>query len=146
MKVGGFVSGTGVAHIAPGEPATAEAKLSELALLLSSTDARGHAGASTEVHAENEIVLRLRGGDGLSLSPARFRSGSAWIELAGETHGDDQRASVRGHLDLAAAAPFATEWFKGMAGAVELDLAATNSGSAADALVTGTSTSRRRCR
>jgi hypothetical protein len=137
LKVGGFVSGTGVAHIAPGQPATAEAKLSELALLLSSTDARGRVGARTEVHAENEIVLRLRGGDGLSLSPARFRSGDAWIELAGETHGDEQQASVRGHLDLAAAAPFARAWFKAMAGAVELDLSATNSGSAADALVTG---------
>jgi hypothetical protein len=137
LKAGGSVSGTGVAHIAPGEPATAQAKLSELTLLLSSVGARGQIVATTEVHAENEIVFRLKGGEGLSLGPARFRSGGAWIELAGESHGDEQRASLRGHLDLAAAAPFARTWFKAMTGAVEVDLAATNSGSAVEALVTG---------
>jgi hypothetical protein len=137
LKAGGFVSGTGVAHIAPGEPATAEAKLTELTVALSSVDARGQVAATTEVHADNEIVFRVRSGGDMSLGPARFRSGGAWIELAGETHGDDRRASVRGHLDLAAAAPFARTWVKEMAGAVELDLAATNSGGAVDTLVSG---------
>jgi len=136
LKVGGFVSGTGVARIAPGEPATAEAKLSELILSLASSDRRGPP-AAVEVRAENEIMFRVRGGDGLSLSPARFRSGAGWIEIAGESHGDEQRATLRGQLDLGAAAPFARTWFKGIAGAVDVDLTASAGGDVKDAAVSG---------
>jgi len=138
MKMGGFVSGTGVARIAPGAPVTAEAKLSELALSLASSDARGRPLPPIDVRADNEIVARVRGGDGLSLSPARFRSGVGWIELAGETHGDQQHASVRGHLELGAAAPFARQWFKTLAGSLEVDLTADGRGVGDDVAVSGT--------
>jgi hypothetical protein len=136
LKPGGFISGTGSARIEPGKPATAEAKLHELALSLASTDARGKP-ATIDVRAENEIVLRVRGGDGLSLSPARFRMGTGWIELAGESHHDQQRATLRGHLELAAAAPFAHAWFKELAGSLEVDLSATAGGDVKDVAVTG---------
>jgi len=136
IKPRGFISGTGSAHIEPGKPATAEAKLSELALSFTSTDPHARQ-ATMDVRAENEIVLRVRGGDGLSLSPARFRSGAGWIELAGESHDDGQRASLRGHLDLGAAAPFATAWFKTLAGSLEVDLTATAHGEAKGVTVSG---------
>ena len=136
LKPTGFISGTGTAHIEPAKPATAEAKLSEMALSLISTDARGKK-ATIDVRAENEIVLRVRGGDGLSLSPARFRSGAGWIELAGESHEDEQRASLHGHLELGAAAPFAPAWFKTLAGSLEVDLTAIAHGEAKGVLVSG---------
>jgi hypothetical protein len=135
-KPTGFISGTGSAHIEPAKPATAEAKLSELALSVTSTDAHGKK-ATVDVRAENEIVLRVRGGDGLSLSPARFRSGGGWIELAGESHDDEQRASLRGHLELGVVAPFAAAWFKTLAGSLEVDLTATAHGEAKDVAVSG---------
>ena len=138
LAVVGFVSGTGVARIAPATPVTAEAKLSEVALTLSSSDARGRTEASIDVRAANEIVAHARGGDGFSLSPARFHSGAGWIEVAGESHDDGQRASLRGHLELGAAAPFARRWFKGLAGSVEVDLSADARSEPSDAVVSGT--------
>ncbi|HMF44529.1 MAG TPA: hypothetical protein VKQ32_27835 [Polyangia bacterium] len=137
LAMTGFVSGAGVARIAPGTPVTAEAKLSELTLSLSSLDPRGKPAASIELHADNEIVARARGGDGFSLSPARFRSGAGWIELAGESHDDGQHATLRGHLELGAAAPFARRWFKGLTGSVEVDLSADARGEASDVAVSG---------
>ena len=136
LKPGGFISGTGSARIEPGKPATGEAKLHELALSLTSTDAHGKP-ATIDVRAENEIVVRVRGGDGLSLSPARFRMGTGWIELAAESHQDQQRASLRGHLELAAAAPFARAWFKELAGSLEVDLSATAAGDVKDIAISG---------
>jgi hypothetical protein len=137
IKVAGYVSGTGTARIAPHAPATAEAKLSELTLSLSSPATRARPAASIDVRAENEIVARVQGGDGFYLSPARFRSGAGWIELAGESHDDAQHASLRGRLELSAAAPFAREWVTAMSGTLEVDLSADGRGKAENVEVSG---------
>ncbi|HEY5452154.1 MAG TPA: hypothetical protein VIQ54_25540, partial [Polyangia bacterium] len=58
-------------------------------------------------------------------------------ELAAESHQDQQRASLRGHLELAAAAPFARAWFKELAGSLEVDLSATAAGDVKDIAISG---------
>jgi hypothetical protein len=136
LKTTGFISGTGTARIAPGAPATAEAKLSELALSLSSLDVRGKP-VTVDVRAENEISLQVLAGGDLSLSPARFRSGAGWIELSAASRRDEQQASLRGHLELGAAAPFVPAWFDGLAGSLEVDLSARGRATAKDVLVDG---------
>src|SRR4029079_4010783 len=71
------------------------------------------------------------------LSPARFRSGAGWIELAGESHDDGQHASLRGRLDLAAATPFVRPWLRSVTGGLEVDLAADAHGGPDDLAVSG---------
>ena len=98
---GGVVSGTGSARIAPGRPATAEVRLSELALSLSSPAAPARRRRARHVRAENEIVIRAARRRGPLAEPGPLRSGSFGVlELAGESHGDQLRASLRGRLEL----------------------------------------------
>jgi hypothetical protein len=133
----GLASGTAVARIAPGERAHAEGRLSELAVSLSPPPARGKAAGTLEVRAENEIVLRARAGEGLTLGPARLRSSLGLIELWGESRGDDVRASLRGRLELGGVASFARPWLDRIAGAMDVDLAASGRGGLDDVSLNG---------
>ncbi|HEY7373930.1 MAG TPA: hypothetical protein VIF57_17350 [Polyangia bacterium] len=134
----GRVSGTAVARIAPDHPATAEGRLTELALSLTPPPARGKPPAGTiEVTAENEIVMRARAGEGLSFGPARLRSNFGTLELSGESHGDDLRASLRGRLELGGVAAFARPWLERLAGAADVDITATGRGTFDDIAVSG---------
>jgi hypothetical protein len=136
-KVRGVVSGTAVARIAPDHPATAEAKLSELALSLASPAVRGRPAGTLDVVAENEIVLRAQAGEGLSFGPARLRSNLGVLELSGESHGEALRASLRGRLELGGLAAFARPWLDRLAGSLDVDLAATGRGAFDDLSVNG---------
>jgi hypothetical protein len=134
----GLVSGTAVARIAPDQPATAEGRLSELTLSLSPPPARGKPAAGTiDVRAENEIVLRARAGEGLSFGPARLHSNFGTVELSGESHGDDLRASLRGRIELGGVAAFARPWLDRLAGSADVDIAATGRGTFDDIAVNG---------
>src|SRR6185295_17428742 len=84
-----------------------------------------------------EIVLRIRAGESVALSPARLRSTFGTIELAGERRGDDLRASVRGRLELGGLAEFARPWVDRIAGAMDVDLTATGRGTFDDVSVSG---------
>ncbi len=120
----GVVSGTAVARIAPNQPATAEGRLSELAVSLSSPAAPGRPAGAIDVRAENEIVLRARAGEGLTLGAARLRSSLGLLELAGESRGHELHASLRGRLELGGLAAFARPWVDRISGAVDVDLTA----------------------
>ena len=133
----GIVSGTAVARIAPGKPATAEGRLSELAVSLSSPPVRGKPAGAIDVRAENEIVLRARAGEGLTLGPARLRSNAGVIELSGESRGDDVRAALRGRVELAGLAAFARPWLDTLAGSLDIDITAAGRGGLDDVLVSG---------
>ena len=133
----GIVSGTAVARIAPGKPATAEGRLSELAVSLSSPPVRGKPAGAIDVRAENEIVLRARAGEGLTLGPARLRSNAGVIELSGESRGDDVRAALRGRVELAGLAAFARPWLDTLAGSLDIDISAAGRGGLDDVLVSG---------
>jgi hypothetical protein len=133
----GLVSGTAVARIAPGQPATAEGRLSELALSLSPPSSPGKQAGALDVRADGEIVLRARAGEGLTLGPARLRSSAGLLELAGESRGDDVRASLRGRVDLSGLAPFARPWLDRVGGAIDVDLQAVGRGGLDDVSVSG---------
>jgi hypothetical protein len=133
----GVVSGTAVARLASNQPATAEGKLSELAVSLAAPAARGKPAGTLDVRAENEIAIRARAGEGLTLGPARLRSSLGVLELSGESHGDDLRASVRGRLDLGGLAAFARPWVDRLAGSLDVDLAATGRGALDDVSLNG---------
>ncbi len=133
----GIVSGTAVARIAPGKPATAEGRLSELAVSLSSPPVRGKPAGVIDVRAENEIVLRARAGEGLTVGPARLRSNAGVVELSGESRGDDVRAALRGRVELAGLAPFARPWLETLAGSLDIDITAAGRGGLDDVLVSG---------
>jgi len=136
----GVVSGTAQARISPDRPATAEGRLTELALSVVSPPARGRPAGSFDVRAENEIVLRVKAGEGLNLGPARLRSSLGTIEISGESHRDDLRASARGRLELTGLGPFMRPWLDRIAGSIDLDLAATARGTFDDVSVSGTAT------
>ena len=133
----GIVSGTAIARIAPGKPATAEGRLSELAVSLSSPPVRGKPAGAIDVRAENEIVLRARAGEGLTLGPARLRSNAGVIELSGESRGDDVHAALRGRVELAGLAAFARPWLDTLAGSLDIDITAAGRGGLDDVLVSG---------
>jgi hypothetical protein len=136
----GVVSGTAQARISTDRPATAEGRLTELALSLTSPPARGRPAGSFDVRAENEIVLRVKAGEGLNLGPARLRSSLGTIEISGESHRDDLRASAKGRLELAGLGPFMRPWLDRIAGSIDLDLAATARGTFDDVSVSGSAT------
>jgi hypothetical protein len=133
----GVVSGTAVARIGPAQPATAEGRLTELALSLSLPPTRGKPAGAIDVRAENEIVLRAHAGEGLTLGPARLRSSFGLFELSGESRGDDVRASLRGRLELGGLAAFARPWLDRIAGAMDVDVTAAGRGGLGDVAVNG---------
>ena len=133
----GVVSGSAVARVAPDRPATAEGRLSELALSLSSPAAPGRPAGTIDVRAENEIVMRARAGEGLTLGAARLRGSFGVLELAGESRGDQLHASLRGRVELGGLAAFARPWVDRIAGAVDVDLSATAHGAMDDFSLSG---------
>ena len=136
----GVVSGTAVARIGPDRPATAEGRLTELALSLASPPARGRPAGTFDVRAENEVVLKVQAGEGLSLGPTRLRSSLGTIEIAGESRRDSLHASARGRLDLAGLGPFMRPWLDRIAGSIDIDLSATSLGTFDDIAVNGSAT------
>jgi hypothetical protein len=133
----GIVSGTAVARIAPGKAATAEGRLSELAVSLTSPPVRGKPAGAIDVRAENEVVLRARAGEGLTLGPARLRSSAGVVELSGESRGDDLRAALRGRVELAGLTAFARPWLDRLAGSLDVDISAAGRGGLDDVSVSG---------
>ena len=136
----GVVSGTAVARIGPDRPATAEGRLTELALSLASPPARGRPAGTFDVRAENEVVLKVQAGEGLNLGPTRLRSSLGTIEIAGESRRDSLRASARGRLDLAGLGPFMRPWLDRIAGSLDIDLSATSLGTFDDIALNGSAT------
>jgi len=111
--------------------------LSELAVSLSSPAVRGKPAGAIDVRAENEIVLRARAGEGLTLGPAKLRSNAGVVELSGESRGDDLRAALRGRVELAGLAAFARPWLDRLAGSLDIDISAAGRGGLDDVLVRG---------
>ncbi|HXU03069.1 MAG TPA: hypothetical protein VN903_19020 [Polyangia bacterium] len=136
----GVVSGTAAARIAPDRPAFAEGRLTELALALSSAPDHGRPAGSIDVHAENEIVVRARAGEGLTLGPARLRTSVGTIEVSGEGHGDDLRAAAHGRLELGGLAAFTRPWLDRIAGSIDFDVTASARGTFDDVSLSGGAT------
>jgi hypothetical protein len=137
LSARGVASGTAIARVAPHQPATAEGRLTELTLSLTSPPAPGRPSGTFEVRAENEIVVRARADEGLTLGAARLRSSFGVVEVAGESRGDKLRASLRGRLELGGLASFARPWVDRIAGAIDIDLAGSGHGALDDFALNG---------
>ena len=132
MSAAGIVSGRARARTAPGRPATIEGHLTQLALLV-----RGRNPDDVlEFHATRGVTMRA-GDGGIRLEPTHFAGNAGTLELAGETRGLAASGSVRGHLDLGAARGLVAPWLDRVAGAIDLDFAATRTADAARPNVVG---------
>jgi hypothetical protein len=129
ISAAGVLSGRVVARIAPGRPAAAEGRLSELTLVVSPPPVRRRPAQPIELHAEGEIALSAESGEGpIRIGPARFRGDIGAFEISGEGRGDDVRGTVRGRIEFAPFAALTALWFDRLAGAVDVDLTAARAG------------------
>ncbi len=129
----GVLSGRVTARVRPGQPASADARLSELALSLASP--------AVELHTEGPVLFHAETGDGpVALGPVHLRGNLGHFELwagyagaASAAHvaspGADATVAAEGRLagrlELEALAPLAAPWVDRLAGALELQVRAT---------------------
>jgi hypothetical protein len=129
----GVLSGQVTARVRPGQPASADARISELALSLASPP--------LELHTEGPVLFHAETGDGpLALGPVHLRGNLGHFELwaghAGAAAGARVASAsgnvtvmaegrLAGRLELGALAPLAAPWVDELAGALDLDLRAT---------------------
>ena len=138
ITAAGILSGRLVARVGPGRPAVAEGRLSALTLVVTPPPRAGRALPPIELHAEGDIPLAAQTGDGpIAIGPARFGSSFGAFTLFGQSRGDDQRGTLRGRIDVGTFAPLAAPWFDRLAGALDVDLAATRTGAAGRLSVEG---------
>jgi hypothetical protein len=129
ISAAGVLSGRVVARIAPGRPAAAEGRLSELTLVVSPPPVRRRPAQPIELHAEGEIALSAESGEGpIRIGPARFRGDIGAFEVSGEGRGDDVRGTVRGRIEFAPFAALTALWFDRLAGAIDVNLTAARAG------------------
>jgi hypothetical protein len=138
----GEVSGTIVVGIAPGRAASAEGRLTELAITVTGpASAAGSRAppAAFELRSDGDVPFAALSGDGpLRIGPTRVVGSAGDLELMGETAADRMQGSVRGRLDLDKLAAVLAIWFDHLSGAVDVDLQASRASAAADRpLVTG---------
>jgi len=139
ISAAGVLSGRVVARLAPHEQPQAEGWLSELTLVVSPPASRRAVIRPLELHAEREIHLSARSGDGpVEIGPARFRGNLGAFELSGESRKSDVRATLRGRVQLAPFAGLAAQWLSSVSGAVDVDLTAARKGPAGKPGVSGT--------
>lgn len=125
LTASAVLSGRLTARVAPGQPVTAEGRLSELALLMTPPGELDRRTGSLELHAEGGIPLAARAGAGpISIGPARFVGSVGSFELWGENRGEAARGTVRGRLQLGPFAPLLARWTRRLSGSVDVDLAA----------------------
>ena len=111
ITAGGVTSGTLAARIAPGRPAVAEGRLSELSVTLQvPVGRRVKSMRPLSMRAEGDIKMTVHSDEGLSLSAARLRGDIGAFELSANSRGDDIDARIRGRIELDALAPFARRW------------------------------------
>ena len=125
----GVTSGTLAARIAPGRPAVAEGRLSELSVTLQvPVGRRVKAMRPLSMRAEGDIKMTVHSDEGLSLSAARLRGDIGAFELSANSRGDDIDARIRGRIELDALAPFARRWLDQLQGALDVDVSASRVG------------------
>ena len=139
ITAAGVLSGKVTARIAPGRPAEAEGRLSELTLVVSPPAVRRRPGRPIELHADGDIDLSATSGEGpIRMGPARFRGDIGAFEVAGEGRGDDLTGTVRGRIDFAPFAELTKVWFDRLVGAVDVNLTAAHAGATGALEVNGT--------
>ena len=122
----GIVSGTAVARIAPGKPATAEGRLSELALSLSSPPARGKSrGHDRRARRERDRAARARrrGPDAGSRPGCAAALGVDRARRA-RAAATSLRAALRGRRRAGRAGRVRATWLDRLAGSLDIDLTA----------------------
>ncbi len=137
FELGGAVSGTVVARIAPHQPSTLDGVLSDVTLAVSAP------GASTStppfaLHTRAPVPVALRSDGAVSFGPARFASAAGAFTLDLRRRGSTSRGALRGHLDLAALTPFLAPWLLSPSGAIDVDLVAAQASARALVTVDGT--------
>ncbi|MDB4979272.1 MAG: hypothetical protein JWM82_24 [Myxococcales bacterium] len=136
FELGGAVSGTVVARIAPHEPSTLDGVLSDVTLAVKAPGA----SASTPpfaLHTRAPVPVALRSDGAVSFGPARFASAAGAFTIDLRRRGSTSRGALRGHLDLGALAPFLTPWVRSPSGAVDVDLVAAQASARALLTVDG---------
>ena len=129
ITAGGVTSGTLAARIAPGRPAVAEGRLSELSVTLQvPVGRRAKSIRPLSMHAEGDIKMTVHSDEGLSLSAARLRGDIGAFELSANSRGDDIDARLRGRIELDALAPFTRRWLDQLQGALDVDVTASRVG------------------
>ena len=129
IAAGGVTSGTLAARIAPGKPAMAEGRLSELSVTLQvPVGRRAKSFRPLSMHAEGDIKMTVHSDEGLSLSAARLRGDIGAFELSANSRGDDIDARLRGRIELDALAPFTRRWLDQLQGALDVDVSASRVG------------------
>jgi hypothetical protein len=129
----GVLSGQVTARVRPGQPASADARFSELALSLASP--------ALELHTEGPVLFHAETGDGpVALGPIHLRGNLGHFELwagyagaASAAHAASPGATtsvaaegrLAGRLELEALAPLAAPWVDRLAGALDLQVRAT---------------------
>jgi hypothetical protein len=134
LRATGVLSGQVTARVRPGQPASADARLSELALSLASPP--------LELHTEGPVLFHAETGEGpLALGPVHLRGNLGHFDLwagyhAGAAAGARATSAganatvaaegrLAGRLELGALAPLAAPWLDQLAGALDLDVRAT---------------------
>jgi hypothetical protein len=132
LRATGIVSGQVVARVRPGQPASADARLSELTLTatpLGSPDRSSAAAAPRapmELHSDGELKMHAETGAGpLTVGPVRLRGNVGDFVLWSEHRDELARATLRGRLDLGALAPLSARWLDHQVGTLDVDLTAT---------------------
>ena len=149
ITLAGVVSGTFEARVAPGTPSTAEGRLTELGLTLTSAvPGARRPGApprvhTIELHAISDVRMSARAGGPIRVEPARFAGSAGSVELWGESDQGGAQAGVRGRLALGAVAPLVLPWLSHLSGDLDFDIAAKTTSPAIAAsnavpVVTGT--------
>jgi hypothetical protein len=132
LRATGIVSGRVVARVRPGQPASADARLSELRLTATPllgpdpSSAAGAPRAPMELHSEGELPMHGETGAGpITVGPVQLRGNVGAFVLWSEHRDELARATLRGRLDLGALAPLSARWLDHQVGTLDVDLTAT---------------------
>ena len=141
VTASGLLSGKLMAHISPGHPARAEARLDQLTLTVKAPSrlARSnHLVRPIDLHSEGEIRLSAEAGAGpIRFGPARFAGNLGAFEIEGESRGNAVSGALRGRVLLDAFAPLTAAWVDDLTGALDIRLRAAQAGPGAPFLATG---------
>jgi hypothetical protein len=130
----GVVSGSLTSHFALGDSPVVDARLAEVALMLTPPPRSPRSATAVELHVSREAHLVAAWGGGgvrLRLDPTRFSGTLGEFELSAATANGAVTGHARGELDLAAFAPFLPDSVEALQGGLHVDVGCGGNGDAA---------------